>query len=697
MTDALDDPGVASKYAAKFVANHGRHSSEQSSLDEKAELISNAMKVAALEALPVRMARAQRPWISRQTLDLIEERRQARADANAALEQRLHGDIKRAARADRKAWLLDNLSSGSWASVRQLRSGFKPNRGRLQNSAGELVSSEERPNTLAEYYANIQWQVRFPELLPEDLEPLGDLLPVSDSPFTMDELHAVLQALKTRKASGADDVPPELWRALADDAEAMTILLDLCQSCWRQRDVPKQWCTARVVAIFKKGDDALPENYRPISLLAVGYKVLASLLLRRIQAGGSEQRIRESQYGFRPKRGTSDAIFLARRLIDAALERNDGKLLLLMLDWQKAFDRIKSKALLQALRRFGLPSHVVDMVGAIYSSRSFVVREHSLDSDVHTQAAGIAQGCPLSPYLFVIVMSVLMADVDRKMYDALQVAPTQPFLVTRDILYADDTLLAATDPCTLQKHLDCIADVGRKYGLELHWGKTILLQVRHDGTIHAADGTELKVQDRAVYLGALLAASGDPKQELSRRLGEAKAAFAKLTQIWSHANLTLKNKLQIYESCILSKLMYGLESLWLRKAERKRLDSFHVSCLRRACRIPPSYASRVSNDVVLQRAGARPLSSTLLQRQLQQFGKIYRMNDSSLIRDITFSQHGVEVRKWYFKRRPGRPRQTWAGCVQHEAYAVARRTGESLEVLMSNEARWNRSIAKYLE
>lgn len=151
----------------------------------------------------------------------------------------------------------------------------------------------------------------------------------------------------------------------------------------------------------------MPSNYRPISLLAVAYKVLAALLFNRLKTGGTEGRIRESQCGFRPRRGTSDALFLARRIIDATLEDQDGHLYLLLLDWSKAFD---TSSLLLALQRFGLPQEVLDMVAAIYNSRTFTVRDSGKTSSLHVQGAGIAQGCPLSPYLFVIVMSVLMAD-----------------------------------------------------------------------------------------------------------------------------------------------------------------------------------------------------------------------------------------------------------------------------------------------
>ena len=63
----------------------------------------------------------------------------------------------------------------------------------------------------------------------------------------------------------------------------------------------------------------MAENYRPISLLAVGYKIMASIILGRLKSGGVEKKLSNSQFGFRRQRSTADALFLVRRMIDAAI------------------------------------------------------------------------------------------------------------------------------------------------------------------------------------------------------------------------------------------------------------------------------------------------------------------------------------------------------------------------------------------
>ena len=140
-------------------------------------------------------------------------------------------------------------------------------------------------------------------------------------------------------------------------------------------------------------------NYRPISLLSTGYKLFAAVILGRLRAGGAEDRIWSSQFGFRSGRGTADAILLVRRIIEQVYERKDGQLLILSLDWAKAFDSIAPDRLLLSLRRFGIPEHFVQVIDAIYRDRRFFVKLGIHESEWYSQAYGIVQGCPLSPLL----------------------------------------------------------------------------------------------------------------------------------------------------------------------------------------------------------------------------------------------------------------------------------------------------------
>ena len=631
------------------------------SVDNTAANVAHAMHEASQVAVRAQ-ARRHRPWISGATIALLAQRDQARADGTGE-EPQLNKEIKKAVRRDKTKWLESTLVGGSWKAIRALKTTPSKTPVAIKNKEGDAVESDQRSNTLADYFENEQWKISFPDKLPGGTDFLGHPLHIDTDEFSMNELRQALKALAVSKAAGTDGIYPEFWKFLSGSEDACGSLLALCTACWRQKRIPAEWKTAKVVLLFKKGDASLPENYRPISLLTVGYKVLAWMLQKRIQNGGAEERIRSTQFGFRPKRGTIDAITIARRIFDAAYAAEEPGVLAILLDWAKAFDRIKHESMFIALARFGIPVQMVDMVKAIYDGRSLYLKDPGGDSTTRTQNAGIAQGCPLSPYLFIIVQTVMMFDVD-KMYSSMASDFEEPdYVVCGDLLYADDTVLLSASPVRLQLVLDLIIQEGEKYGLQLNWKKTVMMRIRNDGQVFSPDGHALESVEQAVYLGGLLSTTANSKPEVTRRIGEAKRIFKLLGKCWSHANITKRRKLELFRAIVLPKLLYNLESLWLLKAERNRLDSFQAACLRQILKIPNAYISRVSNDEVRAHAGARPLSVDLLERQGKLYNKISHLPEGHILRDLVCEPGGNTPRKWCRKRKRGRPKCQWASCV----------------------------------
>ena len=105
----------------------------------------------------------------------------------------------------------------------------------------------------------------------------------------------------------------------------------------------------RVVLIFKKGDSNKFENYRPISILNTPYKIFAAILQRRISRT-LDRHLQKTQYGFRKDRSIADAIHLIRRVIEYG-ESINNRLHLLLLDWEKAFDKVDIEEMFNAMER----------------------------------------------------------------------------------------------------------------------------------------------------------------------------------------------------------------------------------------------------------------------------------------------------------------------------------------------------------
>ena len=95
-------------------------------------------------------------------------------------------------------------------------------------------------------------------------------------------------------------------KALISTLEGLELLVNVYNICWASENTPEFWKISQVALLYKKGDPSNCANYRPISLLCVGYKVLAFIVLCWLKHAGAESRIWNRKFGFKSKAGTEE-------------------------------------------------------------------------------------------------------------------------------------------------------------------------------------------------------------------------------------------------------------------------------------------------------------------------------------------------------------------------------------------------------
>ena len=78
-----------------------------------------------------------------------------------------------------------------------------------------------------------------------------------------------------------------------------------------------------------------------------------------------------------------------------------------LLDWEKAFDKVDRECLCDALERLGLHQDLIELLQDGYKQSTFFVKYQFGQSENKKQASGMRQGCVLSPYLLVLVMTCI--------------------------------------------------------------------------------------------------------------------------------------------------------------------------------------------------------------------------------------------------------------------------------------------------
>jgi len=250
----------------------------------------------------------------------------------------------------------------------------------------------------------------------------------------------------------------------------------------------------------------------------------------------------------------------------------------------------------------------------------------------------------------------------------------------------------------VQAYLQAVVENGAKAGLEMNWDKVEVVRINHQGVLTKPDGSPVKIVSEAKYLGGILSEDGRAGPELTRRLGEATGSFGTLERIWKHTRIPRWRKHEIYVAFILPKLLYGLDTMCFTAVEKQKIDAFHVRCLRRVYGIAYAYYSRMSNAEVLRRARERPLTKTLLERQLGLLGRLARSPHDDPARAVIFEAGSLQPRRWQGKRRRGRPRLSWMNVVYGHAVCAAGNTERLQELLgttPSAKAKWKRTIRQY--
>ena len=140
---------------------------------------------------------------------------------------------------------------------------------------------------------------------------------------------------------------------------------ELFHIMWRKEAIPQEFKDATIIHLFKrKGNPQVCDNHRGISLLSIAGRILARVLLNRLNEHLERSGLlTESQCGFRKNRRTIDMIFTARQLHEKCQEQNVD-LYMTFLDLTKAFDIVivSREGLWKIMAKLGCPAKFIAMV-----------------------------------------------------------------------------------------------------------------------------------------------------------------------------------------------------------------------------------------------------------------------------------------------------------------------------------------------
>ena len=183
------------------------------------------------------------------------------------------------------------------------------------------------------------------------------------------------------------------------------------------------------------------------------------------------------------------------------------------------------------------------------------------------------------------------------------------------------------------------------------------------------------------YLGAMLTNSGNSKIEIRIRLATAISALVKLEKIWRSGEIEFKLKFRLYNSLVLSTLLYGCETWTLLEESKKKSRGVESKAHRRLFYI--SYKERntniLVNNFINKKVGYVPLFDITMRRKMTKLGHITR-HDSMSKRIL---QGYVES-----NRKRGRPKKNWL----NDIFEYSNLSLQQLLVIAKDRYKWKKLI-----
>ena len=281
--------------------------------------------------------------------------------------------------------------------------------------------------------------------------------------ITENDVCEKLKRLKEDKACGPDGIHPKL---LKECAEIIAIPLYLIFSKSLESGVvPADWKLANVSPIHKKGSRAMASNYRPVSLTCLASKLMESIIRDAMVRHLLENDLcTTAQHGF--TNGRSCLTNLLETFESWTEDVDKGYSVdVIFLDFQKAFDKVPKKRLLQKLSAYGIEGKVLCWIEDFLSDRRMRIMVRGEYSEWVDVISGVPQGSVLGPILFLIYVNDI------------------PEMVNCSIkMFADDTKLFRTvksiDDCNiLQNDLDTLSQWTNEWLLSFNVDKCKVMHI----------------------------------------------------------------------------------------------------------------------------------------------------------------------------------------------------------------------------
>ena len=169
--------------------------------------------------------------------------------------------------------------------------------------------------------------------------------------------------------------------------------------------------------LIEKCKEPTPGDFRPITVTSVGYRLFWSGVRDRIEEHLKQNgMVKDNQIGFTRGGRLEYNLFILQYLVEKTFEIDSAyynRLVVVALDFRKAYDSIDRGRLLEALVRYKINPGLIDLVARVYSGDEVVIRWGDREERIRV-TSGIRQGCTASTTFFKLITYIIIEELEGR-------------------------------------------------------------------------------------------------------------------------------------------------------------------------------------------------------------------------------------------------------------------------------------------
>ena len=280
--------------------------------------------------------------------------------------------------------------------------------------------------------------------------------------------------------------------------------------------IAEDWRCATVVPIFKSGERARVGNYRPINLTSILLKVMERVLKAHLLAWFDNQSLISChQHGFRARRSCTTNLILFMEEVTKRLDQKQ-EVEVCYLDFQKAFDSVNHRLLIEVLSSAGVNDGVVRWIADFLGNRTFKVRIGDQLSEEAVVISGVPQGSVLGPLLFILYVDSIFTRFKGKAF-----------------AFADD-LKIVCKVSEISEDMGSALEWSREWDLPINLSKSCILSTLN-AALELEPGLELNRVAQCRDLGTMVTSDFKPRLQ-------CRAAAKKANGAWHHVRRSVVSR-----------------------------------------------------------------------------------------------------------------------------------------------------------